>query len=1041
MPANLLSIAPGLPFLKTLAEAVLDGRVLRGVAPAAAPLALAGITIYVPSRRAARTLAAEFVQALGGRAAILPVIRLIGEEGPGAAFENPEAAGLAPTIGGLERRMLVARFVRQWKASLNADALRVLAGEDVVLPASAADALWLAADLCGLLDEAENEGTALAGLQHLAPDRLAHWWQLTLTFLNILTEHWPDILHQRELVDEAGARNAWLRREADRLLREGSPGPVILAGSTATAPATVALMRAIAHLDNGAVVLPGLDRHLEDRGFDAIALGGAPGHSGTAPGHPQYGLKRILAGLLVPREAVDHLAPPDADPRTRREAFVSDALRPAETTDLWADGSDRHPPEALEGVALVEAVDEREEALAIAVAMRDALSAPEATVALTTPDRSLARRVVAELKRFGIEANDSAGRPLGATPPGTLLSLAVEVAMQPGDPIALVGLLKHPLLRLGLPPGDARRAARAIELIALRGTVGFADAATMAKLFAEGRAAIETKGARVPRPVRLIRDEDRDLAASLAHRLETAMLPITSLRGRAPAEIALFARALTEVLEALAADPDGDASELYREEAGASLVAFLSGLVACPETGFDFAPSELPDVMAALMAGETVRPRGGLSARAFVWGTLEARLQSVDTMVLAGLNEGTWPSRATSDAFLSRLMRAEISLDPPERRIGLAAHDFAMAMGARRVVITRSQRTGGAPAIASRWLQRMLTLAGPGGAARLRAEGLRYLQHARRLDAPAEVPRIARPEPKPPVDARPDRYSITEVETLIRDPYAIHARKILRLEPVPELMRDPGAADRGNLYHAILAEFVTQKIDPADEDAEAKLVEIARLRFLAESLPPEVEAVWWPRLLTLAANYIAWERGRGDRVVRRFEEARGSTHFQELDTTLSGFADRIDVMEDGSIEIIDFKTGTSPSVKQARTLLAPQLPLEGAMARLGAFEATGGPVLSVSDLLYVRLRERELYQESLRHTDKTTGVVTTGDSLSDEALARFKGLIAAYQDPERGFVSRPRPFLAGDFTGHYDHLARAREWSVGADEGNAENGE
>jgi ATP-dependent helicase/nuclease subunit B len=1036
MRANVLSIAPGLPFLKTLAEAVLDGRVLRGAAPPDDPLALAAITIFVPTRRAARSLGAEFGRALGGRAAILPAIRTIGDDDDAALFDTA-ATGLEPVMAPLERRMLIARFVRQWKAGLNANALELLAGEAVVLPASAADALWLAGDLATLLDETVTEAATLSALATLAPDRLADWWQLTLTFLRILTETWPAVLAERGLMDAAAARNLFLERAAERYRSLGAAGPVILAGSTATAPATIALMRAVAQLDNGALVLPGLDRHLEPRGFDAIDIARAPGRSGTAPGHPQFGLKKILAGLLIPRENVEHIAPPDGSAAAAREAFVADALRPAETTDAWgeAGGTARHPAAALDGLALVEAVDEREEALAIAIAMRDALSVPETTVALTTPDRSLARRVVAELKRFGIEANDSAGRPLAATPPGTLLTLAVEAALTPGDPIVLVGLLKHPLLRLGLLPGEARRAARAIETIALRGTVGIADAARLAAIFAEARQGAEDENARVARPVRLVPAADRDLAVTLSARLEAALLPLTTLRTAPPATIDVFARAVTAVLEALAADPDGDASELYREEAGAALATFLADLVACPDTGFVFASSELSDVMTALMAGETVRPRGGLSARAFVWGTLEARLQHVDTMVLGGLNEGTWPARAGSDAFLSRLMRAEIALDPPERRIGLAAHDFTQALGAGRVVMTRSQRAGGAPAIASRWLQRLLTLAGEAGAARLRQEGAAFLGHVRELDQRPEMPRSPRPAPRPPLADRPGRYSVTEVETLIRDPYAIHAKKILRLEPMPELMRDPGAADRGNLYHAVLAGFVTDGIDPADPDAEEKLLTLAREKFDAEQLPPEVEAIWWPRMETLASNYVAWERQRGTRVVRRFEEARGSWRFGDLDTVLSGYADRIDVMEDGSVEIIDFKTGTSPSVKQARTLLAPQLPLEGAMVRLGAFAATKGPVVSVSDLLYVRLRERELYDETLTHFDKKTGVETTGDSLSDAALAKFRQLVAAYRDPQQPFLSRPRPFLAGDYSGAYDHLARAREWSVGDDSG------
>ncbi|KAB0682896.1 double-strand break repair protein AddB [Aureimonas leprariae] len=1056
MPAKLFSIAPGSPFLRTLAEGVLDGRILPGMSFRGDPLALAGLTIYLPTRRAVRALGEEFARALGGSAAILPAIRTLGDEDPTALFDRDGGAkSLEAVIDPTERRMLVARFVRQWKTRLREAAIADLHdGEEHVVPASSADALWLACDLLALLDEAETEGTTLRDLTGLAPDSLAGWWQLTQTFLAILTEHWPAVLAERGRVDEVAARNRWLRAEAEAIGSGRRPGPVIVAGSTATAPAMVALMRAVANHPSGAVVLPGLDRHMDEAGFDAVHTGTAIG-AGSAPGHPQYALKRILQGMLLPRGAVDHFAPPDGATLALREAFLSDALRPASTTDAWGEPAHRHPAQALDGLSLIEAENEHEEALAIACAMRDALTDPAATVALTTPDRSLARRVCAELERFNIAANDSAGRPLAATPPGTLMALALACALRPGDPVALVALLKHPLVRLGHVPGDTRRAARAIEIMALRGNVGVADAARLAALFAKARADAEppaeetgdtaaakraaSPGVRVTRAVRLVSRADRDLAAEVAQRLEDALRPLIELRDADPSEIGPQAVALTQALEALARDEEGDPKALYATETGRALADFLREMVACVPTGFSFSPRELPDVVEALVAPERVRPRGGLSGRAFVWGALESRLQHVDTMILGGLNEGTWPHRAVSDAFLSRLMRAEIKLEPPERLIGLAAHDIQMALGMPRVVMSRSMRVDGAPTIASRWLQRILTLAGTEGAGRLRAEGATFLAHARRLDEAAEGPgapaRATRPAPVPPPEKRPKRYSVTEVERLVRDPYAVHASRVLKLEPFPDLLRNPGAADRGNLFHAILAEFAAQDADPGGAGAETRLLTVAAEHFEREKLPKEVEAVWWPRMETLAANYCEWERGRAHRIAKRLVETRGEHHFADIDTAIRGFADRIDVATDGSLEIIDFKTGTNPSVRQARVLLSPQLPLEGAMAKLGAFAETGEGAKSVADLSYVRLRERELYEETLSYDDRRTGARVTGDDLADAALEKFRGLAAHYAKAGTPFPSRARPFMAGDFSGDYDHLARAREWSVGSDDG------
>ncbi|WP_152046631.1 double-strand break repair protein AddB [Aureimonas psammosilenae] len=1044
MPANIHSIAPGLPFLRTLAQGILDGRILPGRRFRDDPLALANLTVYLPTRRAVRALGQEFALALGGETAILPAIRTLGEGDETALL--PEPAGLAtltPVIGATERQILIARFVRQWKTRITGVAGGLFEGEDIVLPVSSADALWLSRDLARLFDEVETEGTTLTALAGLAPERLAGWWQLTLTFLQILTEHWPAILAERGVMDEARAKNERILAEAERLVREEGKGPVVVAGSTAISPATLTLMRGVANRSDGALVLPGLDRFLDDASFDAIRAGGEMRLSGSAPGHPQYVMKRMLTGLLVSREAVDHLAPPDEAPLSAREAFVSDAMRPAATTDRWGEPGHRHPPKAFEGLALIEAENEREEALAIAVAMRDALSDPKATVALTTPNRSLARRVCSELERFGVKANDSAGRPLGATPPGTLMSLALDCALRPGDPVALVALLKHPLVRLGHSAVEARRAARAIEILALRGNVGTADAARICSILDEAIKVFDRQAhdaatgpaPRIARAVRLVLEDDRKLACDVARKLEAALMPLIELRGGREAEVQAFAVALTRSLEALACDEEGAPTPFYATETGAAAAEFLRKLVSCPETGFAFPPTELPDVLEALVAAEGVRPRGGLSGRAFIWGALESRLQHVDVIILGGLNEGVWPQRSTSDAFLSRLMRAEVMLEPPERLIGLAAHDIQMALGMERVLMTRSTRSEGAPTIASRWLQRLLTLAGEAGAKQMREEGRTFLHHACLLDeAKSGLPRAERPAPVPPKARRLDRYSVTEVERLIRDPYAVHARRVLKLEPFPELMRSHGAADRGNLFHAILADYAKSGADPAAPDAETRLLAVAAEHFEKEALPKEIEAVWWPRMETLATNYIVWERGRTERVVHRLVETRGETRFEDIGVTLTGYADRIDVMADGRVEIIDFKTGVNPSVRQARVLLAPQLPLEGAMAKRGAFADTKGPVGEVSELSYVRLRERELIEEGLSHENRKTGETITGDDLSEEALHRFRDLAAFYADAETPFLSRARPFLQSDLSGDYDHLARVREWAVGDDE-------
>ncbi|WP_192178343.1 double-strand break repair protein AddB [Mesorhizobium amorphae] len=1026
---RVFSIPSGAPFLPTLAEALLAGRLVPGFRFDGDPLALADVTIYVPTRRAARALRGAFVDHLGGRSAILPVVRPLGEFDEDEAAFDAEAASaidLAPPIAAQERLLLLAPLVRLWKSHLPA-AVAARFNEEIVIPASAADAIWLARDLARLMDEIETEGTDWAKLAGLVTGNLAGWWQVTLDFLGIVTDNWPKLLDERHRSNPAAHRSALIRLEAARLKRNPPAGPVIAAGSTGSIPATAELLAAIAGLPNGAVVLPGLGSRLDEASFAALST---PGARPALLGHPQYGLAKLISGIGVLRADVEEIAAADR-PLALRAALVGEALRPAETTELWTETRLAFQAgdiaEALADVILVEAGSERDEAVAIAVALKRAVDQPGQRAALVTGDRALARRVSAELKRFGVIADDSGGTPLANTPAASLLRLALQAVFRPGDPVGLLSLLKHPLLSLSLERTSVRHAAEIVELVALRGGTGRPDAATLADLF---EARLSGLGdSRPPFWFSRLTVRGIDNARDVLARLVAALSPLLAFRDEADADLAALTRASIIALENLGRAVDGSLVDLYAGDAGEKLAELLRGLVAA-SAPFSFAAVEWPDVMEAMIAPETVKPAQGTDRSIAIWGALEARLQSVDTLVIGGLNEGVWPRKPESDRFMSRLMKTGIDLEPPERRIGLAAHDFQMAMGARKVVLTRSARSGDAPAVPSRWLQRLLTFIGKEHAAAPLRRGDELLAWARALDAGEKQDFAPRPQPRPPVGVRPQHFSVTEIETLRRDPYAIYARRILGLMPLDPVIRDPGAAERGTLFHAILHLFSRRVLDPREPGALAGLIEAGRICFAEAALPPDVEAVWWPRFEKLAANIIEWEHGRAEAVARRHAEERAEkTTVGRTGVTLSGYADRVDLLAGGMADILDYKTGSSPSKAQAHTLLAPQLALEGALLRRGAFRDLGGR--EPSQLAFVRLKPNgDVFEESILEYNRKP---RTAADLAEEAWARLEKLLFHYADPTTGYLSRALPFREGEADGDYDHLARVLEWSAGGD--------
>ncbi|MGV1753644.1 double-strand break repair protein AddB [Agrobacterium sp. CG674] len=1044
---RILTIAPGTPFLKTLAESLCDGRLAPGFRyDPADPLSLAKVTIYVPTRRSARVLRSEFVDLLGGQSAILPIIRPLGETDDDSGFfdvETPATIDLAPPISSTARLVELARLILAWRNSLP-DAIRAVHSDSpLVAPASPADAIWLARSLAEVIDAMDTEDREWSALSKLDTADHAQWWQLTADFLKIASVFWPARLDELNKSSSGRHRNAILRAEAERIARIGSDDPIIVAGSTGSIPAAADLIAAVASLPQGTVVLPGLDIDMPEEQWQSINESPDDPSSRT---HSQYGLYILLQKLGVSRNDAEQIGVLDGDLKDRAAIF-STALAPAKATSEWnewrEDKSEAFFEQAFASAAIIEAANEREEATAIAIALRLALenggTSGQSQAALITPDRGLARRVATELARFGIEADDSAGTPLSATPQAGLLMLALEAILRPGDPVAVMSLLKHPLSRFGLGQIEVGHAVAGLELLALRGGRTETTLDTLEALL-HRQLALHADDRHAPHWRKSL-GEGTDLAAAdLARRINAAIEPLDAafirkdaVTGRLTARLTLadWAERTGRVIEAMCIDEKGDLASLWSHEAGEKLSGLLSELMDCGSVLEADGPQWI-DIMTALIAGESIKPRAMRHPRVFIFGALEARLQSVDTVIIGGLNEGIWPGQTANNPFLSRNMKTAIGLEPPERRIGQLAHDFEMANGTRQIFYTRSLRQGSTPAVASRWLQRLLALGGEGFTETLKARGTAYRHWANMLDDGENQQPAKRPAPTPPAELQPKSYSFSEVGRLRRDPYSIYARRILKLDPLDEFNRDPGAADRGTLYHHIMETYSREGHVAGTPAAEEAMFRVLHACFDAENLPPHIDVVWRPRFEAVARAFLKWDKDRRALVKRSHIEVRAGQEIPEAGIRLTGVADRIDIKTTGMADIIDYKTGLSPSVKQARSLLDPQLALEAAALMRGAFKDAGSP--TPEDLIYVRLRPGQRFgtdtinNEHAKASAKT--VPKSAAELATDSIDQLAKFVISLRQGQNGFVSRLIPEEQQAYGGEYDHLARVSEWST-----------
>ena len=982
---GIFTIPPGAPF----ADALVAGLLARAGDD---PLALADARILVPTRRAVRALSEAFLRRTGGRPMVLPAMVPLGDAdeddllfngGPSEFAADDFAvdefsAGLPPAIGEIRRILLLARLVRAEPAR----------------HAAADQAVGLARELARLLDHVQTERLDFADLGKLVPEEFAEHWQRTLQFLKIVTENWPRALAEEKRLDAADRRNRLLAARAAAWRAAPPTGLVVAAGTTGTVPATADLLETILTLPGGIVVLPGLDRVLDDQAWDLLE-----------PLHPQYGMAKLLKRLGLARGDVPDWSGfgPGAGvalPSPHRARLAAAALRPAASGPAPASIHAR----ALDGVTRIDCPTPHEEAGTIALIMRQALQDPDRTAALITPDRALARRVAAELGRFDIKVDDSAGRPLDQTPPGVFLRLLARAAAENFVPVPLLALLKHPLAAGGMNPGDFRARVRALELAALRGPRP-----------GPGLEGLAAAGG----------PEVGDVVAVL----ERALGGFADLASRPKVALADLAAAHIAAAEALAVTEQDkpETSRLWTGEAGETAAGFAAELVQAADAIGEIEGGAYPALLESLMAGRAVHPRHGLHPRLHIWGLLEARLQHADILVLGGLNEGTWPPEATASPWMSRPMMARFGLPAPERRIGLAAHDFVQAFCAPRVCLTRSARIEGAPTVPSRWLLRIENLVRKTECEAAFTDPENWTQWQALLDAPAAAVRLPRPEPRPPIAARPVKLSVTQIETWMRDPYAIYARHVLKLRPLDTLDAAPDAAGYGTIVHAALDSFIRECPPPAllPADAEAKLLARGREVFARVLDRPGVWAFWWPRFERIARWFVAAERARraAGTAAAAVTEARGEITIPVSGGTftLTATADRIDRDRSGALVLVDYKTGAVPSEREIAAGFAPQLPLEALIAEAGGFKDIGPGVVG------------RLEHWKLGGGDPAGTIIPVkaapGDLIAD-ARQGLGALIAAFADPNTAYESRPRPEQAPRFS-DYEHLARVKEWAAG----------
>ncbi len=1032
---RLYNIPADVDALPALARAMLAGHLpVPGGAPPG-PADLAGWTVFLPTRRSARELAAALLEAAPSDSQLLARIRPLGDIDEDELAMSAAAGGqlpnlrLPPPIAPLPRLFMLSRLIRQWAGGDDSPLAEIIR-------ANPGEALKMARELARLIDSFENEETDFDAIGRLMERERPEHRLAAQDLLRHIREHYPRKLAEEGLMGAAARRAALIRAQADMLAAAPPDAPVIAAGSTGSHPATARLLSVIARLDNGCVILPGLDTGMDDKSWSELS-----------EGHPQYGLRLLLERIGAHRSEVEPLPGLERPPHgPRRQLLLSEAMRPATTTDGWLRAVEARGGELVEGsrgLHHIHAPTRHLEALSIALIMRHALEREGRTAALVTPDRELARQVRAELDRWGITVDDSAGQPLSDTPPGAFIRLLMEAALEGFAPPALAALAAHPLACFGWPRDDFLHRFSALETAVLRGLAAFPGLPELPALVARRRAMVKENPHHEHRAVRALNKRWPEMEET-ATRMGELLAPLAEVFAhRAPRDFSALLRALGQVAETITTGPDGHCA-LWAMPAGEALAQAFATMDEHAATAPSFTPRDFAHFITAELAARPLRPPHGAHPRLSILGLLEARLVHADIKILGGLNEDIWPPAAHSDPFLNRPERGELSLPLPERRIGLSAHDFVQAAAGSKVWLTSSAKIDQQPAVPSRWLLRLQAVLAAAGEERPMPPpaDMPVLQWAALLDKPLDKngkeppPRpISPPEPAPPVDFRPLSFSVSRAATLLSDPYSVFAADILGLEPLPPLEAAIGMRELGNIIHEALDKFARDYPDALPPDMDDVADEIGNYllaAFDANTADAARRSYWQPRLKRMARWLAERERHWREDIKTVIPETSGGMELHVKGSSrpfrLTARADRIDLMTGERVRLLDYKTGQVPAPSPASDKYSPQLDLEAALVISGAFPELSeyGCDFELADVAYVRLTG-----------GMPPGEITSlggGEQMHGRAIEALEGLgnlLADYENPAQPYL----PLGKGGYD--YHHFSRWQEWmhEVAADDG------
>ncbi len=891
------------------------------------PFDLARVKVILPTRRACQTLKESFFKKSPNKSTLLPQMV--------ALYDMDDlSVDLPPAISDWERLFLLTKLC-QAKPNLK----------------ETPKAFQVALSLAELLDLSYQYNVRFENLADLVPSaNFAQHWQETITFLDIISTQWPKILEEHGVIDKQDRLQRVLTIIAQRIQQQNNY--MVMAGLTSDLPGVKALMQAVQK--TGDIFLDGVDE---------IFI-----KSDTIPEkhHTQYLIYKTIKDLKIHPNQIIFQSQPNP-----KEELVEQAFR----SNIWQ--SSNLNEDSLKNLKYILSETAEQEALTIALYLRQALEDTDKTACLVTTDRNLARRVISQMKRWQIHLDDSAGIPFKHTSTGAFLLQILALAEDFKNPVQQLALYKNPLFADGQNPTQVRINIKNAEKLARQ----------------------------KHQSLNYVPKED---GYSFFQFFQNDTLVEAKI---------LFQKHILLAETWATTDTQSGSDVLWNTPTGRQLKSALSQIIDQCDLLGKISTREYPTLFSQMIGFQSAHQSYGYHQRIKILGPIEARFTHTDLCIIGGLNEQIFPQLLDAGPWLNRPMREQLHLPDAEAHITNLAHDFMHLASSKEVILSRCIKSNGTPTVASRFIQRLQMVAQVNG-----LEIPTFRAHlAELVDHPEKEQNIVRPAPCPNAEVRPKKLSVTNVELLKKNPYAIYAKYILSLYPLDDWDNPAKASLYGQAVHDTLSQM-----NHLLDDQKAFLVMRENLK--KTSLSPS-DCLFYESIFK--SNVWPFFKNQQEKLSQQkhktFLEITGQVSFKlkDDDFTLTARMDRVDVTPHQSATVIDYKTGTPPSFSKVVSGLAPQLTLEAWILLQGGFKNI--QIQKIDDIEYWHMG---------RHAKRNSFVQSQKEDLNiviEKTQQGLKKLLITYADAKTPYEVEP----VADFTSTYDdyaHLSRKKEWAH-ADEG------